>query len=64
MLVNDKITENELLNKFDLNLIHQKKLAKNANTSSSHTIKKESQIKTKFTPSLTPAARKNVEAQI
>lgn len=42
MLANDKMTENELLNKFDLNQIHQlnpKKLVKNPHTSSSQTVK-------------------------
>lgn len=39
MLVNDKITETELLSKFDLNLLQQKKLTKNAHTSSSQTMK-------------------------
>lgn len=66
MLANDKITETELLNKFDLNLIHQKKLTKNAHTNSSQTIKRESQGFGRFTTSTTPVAvgRKNMEAQI
>lgn len=41
ILVNDKITENEMFSKFDINCLHnQKRLAKAPNTSSSHTLKK------------------------
>ena len=41
MLVNDKITENEMFSKFDINCLHnQKRLAKTPNSSSAQTLKK------------------------
>ena len=41
MLVNDKITENEMFSRFDTNSLHnQKRLAKTPNSSSSQTFKK------------------------
>lgn len=41
MLVNDKITENEMFSKFDINCLHnQKRLGKTPNSSNSQTLKK------------------------
>jgi hypothetical protein len=63
MLVNDKITENEMFNKFDLNLLQQRRLVKTSNSSSSQNLKKESQTqsKGKFFANMTPTAKKNIE---
>ena len=44
MIANDKITETQMLAKFDLNAIHHKQL--NTHTSSSQTLKKETFART------------------
>lgn len=60
MLANDKITETELLTRFDLNAHPQNRLAKGGNSSSTHTLKKDQQT-FKFTTSTTPMAKKHKE---
>jgi len=41
MIANDKITETEMLAKFDLNAIHHQRISKNTHTHTSQTLKKE-----------------------
>jgi hypothetical protein len=41
MLANDKITETEMLSRFDLNAVHQNRLVKGGHSSTTHTLKKE-----------------------
>ena len=68
MLANDKITETEMLSRFDLNFLHQSKLVKGGHSSSTHTLKKEikeqKELKEyqsfKFNSSGTPMAKRHI----
>lgn len=68
MLANDKITETEMLSRFDLNAIHQSRLVKGGHSSSTQTLKKEYKEQKeqkeyqsfKFNSSGTPMAKKHI----